>query len=53
MHFQYSEASAVRTLRQIGVLQKILRKGSVSAKELAADVWKNENVLLRFPTRQI
>jgi len=42
---QYSETSAVRTLRQMGVLEKIPRDGSIAANELASQVGKNEEVL--------
>ncbi|KAE9378967.1 o-methyltransferas-like protein [Stipitochalara longipes BDJ] len=44
----YSETSAVRTLRQMDVLQKIPREGSIAAKELASEVGKNEEVLVRL-----
>ncbi|KAN0115172.1 o-methyltransferase-like protein [Hyaloscypha variabilis] len=44
----YSETSAVRTLRQMSVLQKIPREGSIAAKELASEVGKNEEVLVRL-----
>jgi hypothetical protein len=33
----------------MGVLQKIPREGSIPAKELAADVGKNEEVIGMFP----
>ncbi|PMD66568.1 o-methyltransferas-like protein [Hyaloscypha bicolor E] len=44
----YSETSAIRTLRQMRVLQKIPREGSIPAKELASEVGKNEEVLVRL-----
>jgi len=44
----YSETSAVRTLRQMNVLEKIPREGSIGSKQLAAVTGTNEEVLTRL-----
>ncbi|TVY17283.1 O-methyltransferase hmp5 [Lachnellula arida] len=44
----YSETSAVRTLRQLNVLEKIPREGSISSKQLAENTGANEEVLTRL-----
>ncbi|KUJ18938.1 o-methyltransferase-like protein [Mollisia scopiformis] len=44
----YSETSAVRTLRQMGVLDKIPRQEPITAKQLAIVTGKNEEVLSRL-----
>lgn len=43
----------MRTLRQMGVLEKLPRQGTISAKELAETVGKNEEVLGIFSPEQL
>ncbi|PSS22714.1 hypothetical protein M430DRAFT_97724 [Amorphotheca resinae ATCC 22711] len=44
----YTQTAAVRALLQMGVLAKIPRNGSITAKELASGSGMNEEVLIRL-----
>jgi hypothetical protein len=45
LRVQYTQTAAVRALLQMGVLAKIPRNGSITAKELASGSGMNEEVL--------